>query len=388
MGQFVNFLVIIASLLCLAYLILMASYCYAWIKIKAPAIHENTITTLVTVVIAARNEENNIENCLNSILQQSYPAEYFEVIVVDDASEDSTNSKTQVFCAKHKNIKLIRIDKDARLVGKKNAINTAIQEAKGDLIVTTDADCVMGKDWLSCIAAYYQVSKAKMIVAPVGFYKEKSIFEKMQSLEFMALMLSGGASLHYNKAIMCNGANLAYTKQVFNEVNGFEGIAQQPSGDDVLLMYKIAEKYPSDIHFLKHTEAIVYTTAKSNLKEFMDQRKRWASKGFKGLNSDTKMVSLIVYLFNLSLFLLAVLSLFHSQNPIFHLSIFKICLILIGIKCLIDFLLLFLSASFFGKKRFLIYFLPEQILYVLYVVVIGLLGSIGNYEWKGRQIKR
>lgn len=386
-AQLLNILIIVTALLCFAYFILIASYCYAWVKMKSPTIIGDTAKTSVTVIIAARNEENNIQHCLTSVLKQSYPSYLFEVIIVDDASEDTTNSMVQQFCDKHTNIKLIALDKNSNLIGKKNAITIAIKEAKGELIVTTDADCIMGIDWLNTIVNFYNISKAKMIVAPVSFHNENSIFKKMQSLEFMALMLSGGASLYFNKSIMCNGANLAYTKEVFDEVNGFKGIDQQPSGDDVLLMYKIAGKYPENIYFLKHRKAIVYTKSASTVKEFTDQRKRWASKGFNALNTETKLVSLIVYLFNLSLVIITLLSLFYCENLLFHLSLSKICLILFGIKCLIDFLLLFLSTSFFKKKRFLIYFLPEQVIYIVYVIIIGIWGSIGNYEWKGRKNK-
>ncbi len=388
MGQLFLIIITIITIICFAYIILIASYCYAWIKIKSPIINPNVLKTLVTVIIAARNEEDNIENCLTSILHQSYPLENMEIIVVDDASEDTTNSKIQQFCDTYKNIKLITLNKNSNLLGKKNALNAAIKEAKGELIVTTDADCIMGNNWLSIMVSYYKESQAKMIVAPVCFYNEKTVFEKMQSLEFMALMLSTGASLYFNKAIMCNGANLAYSKKVFYDVGGFEDIDQQPSGDDVLLMYKIAEKYPAGIQFLKHREAIVYTKAKSTVSEFINQRKRWASKGFNVLNGETKLVSLIVYLFNTLLLIIAVISPFYFENQVFHLSLFKICLILLGIKCLFDFLLLFLSTSFFKKKRFLIYFLPEQILYIAYIMMIGLLGSIGKYEWKNRNINR
>jgi cellulose synthase/poly-beta-1,6-N-acetylglucosamine synthase-like glycosyltransferase len=208
----------------------------------------------------------------------------------------------------------------------------------------------------------------------------------MQSLEFMALMASGGASLYFNKAIMCNGANLAYSKDVFNEVNGFQDIYNTASGDDVLLMYKIKKKYPKRILFLKHTEAIVFTKAKSTLKEFINQRIRWASKSYSDLNTETKFISALVYLFNLTL-LLSFIMAFHYTNSYFYLSILKIGLILFGIKCIIDFLLLFLAGTFFNKKRLLIYFLPEQLLYMFYIVAIGLLGFIGNYKWKGRDIK-
>jgi cellulose synthase/poly-beta-1,6-N-acetylglucosamine synthase-like glycosyltransferase len=208
----------------------------------------------------------------------------------------------------------------------------------------------------------------------------------MQSLEFMALIGCGGASLFYKKAIMCNGANLAYSKAAYEEVNGFYGIEEKASGDDVLLMYKINEKYPGAVRFLKNREAIVCTRAKQQLKDFIQQRKRWSSKGFWAFNTETKITALIVYLFSLYLVLVPLIDLLCYRNSFFHQVLTDFCLILLGIKCFIDFLLLFLTASFFKKERFLLLFLPEQILYLMYVVLIGIIGSIGKFEWKDRII--
>ena len=184
---------------------------------------------------------------------------------------------------------------------------------------------------------------------------------------------------------MCNGANLAYPKSVFDEVNGFEGIDNKASGDDVLLMYKIQKKHPRSIRFMKTEFGIVYTKAQQNWKGFVQQRKRWASKGFSAMNKETRAVSLLVYFHSFSLILLPILSLLCLRNSAIYLPFMEICLILGLIKCFIDFLLLFLAASFFKKKMLLIYFLPEQILYLFYISVIGLVGTVGKYEWKGRQ---
>ncbi len=384
MIEYLFFIFLILSiLLCLQYLLLIGSYCYGWINAKPLAMITNE-SIFVSVIIPARNEEQNIINCLTSIINQRYPNQQFELIVIDDSSTDTTNKKIQQFCEDHVTCKLITLI-DKELTGKKNAIRKAVEIAKGELIVTTDADCIMGDHWLSTIVACYKQSGAKMIVGPVSFYDEKTIFEKMQSLEFMSLIACGGGSLYFNKAIMCNGANLAYTKQIFNEVNGYEGIDDIASGDDVLLMYKIQQCYPKGIHFLKHTDAIVYTKAKSTLKEFIEQRKRWASKGFKILNTETKYVSLIVYLFNCVLIVL-ITGFFCLPTTSLHLIFFEISLIIIGIKCIIDFLLLFLAASFFKKKIFLVYFLPEQFIYILYIVVVGLFGIKRKYKWKDRNI--
>lgn len=364
------------------YLLLIASYCYAWIKTGETKIDLET-SVFVSVIVAARNEEKNIATCLDALLAQKYSADKFEIIIVDDHSDDSTYQVICKYAEKYSQIKVIRLEENAS--GKKQAIKYAIEISKGELIVTTDADCEMGKNWLLSIVSFYKKTDAKMIVAPVALYKENSLFEKMQSLEFMALMVCGGASLFYNKAILCNGANLAYQKNVYIEVGGFDDINDRASGDDVLLMYKIKKRYPKGIYFLKNEEAIVYTKAQETVKEFVQQRKRWASKGFFAFNSETKRVSLLIYFFNFYLVFVPVIGSVCLSNSPFHLLFMEICLILIGIKCFIDFLLLFLSASFFKKKRLLLLFLPEQIIYMIYVVLFGLMGSIGKYEWKGRK---
>ncbi len=372
----------IGAFLCFCYFLLIASYCYGWIKTKEIKMDTDN-SVFVSVIISARNEEENIARCLDAILAQKYLSDKFEIIVMDDHSEDSTHFIILKYAEKYPQLKCIQLSEN--VFGKKQAIEIAIEISKGDLIITTDADCVMGTNWLASIVSFYKKTDAKMIVAPIAFYKENSLFEKMQSLELMALMACGGASLFYNKAIMCNGANLAYQKKAFKAVSGFNDINEKASGDDVLLMYKIKKEYSTGIHFLKNEEAIVYTKAKKLLKEFAQQRKRWASKGFSALNIETKKVSLLIYLFNFYLVFIPVIGCVCLLNSPFHLPFIQICLILIGIKCFIDFLLLFLSASFFKKKRLLLLFFPEQIIYMIYVVLFGLMGSIGKYEWKGRK---
>lgn len=192
--------------------------------------------------------------------------------------------------------------------------------------------------------------------------------------------------MYFNKAILCNGANLAYSKKIFEEVNGFEGINETATGDDVLLMYKIKSKYPHGVKFVKNWSTIAFTYAKRTTKEFLNQRKRWASKKFSDLNPETKFVSLTVYFFSLFLLILPVIACLQPSLNFYSFSIIKIWLLLFAMKCAIDFLLLFLATAFFKEKKLLIYFLPEQILYLFYVVLVGFLGLSKKYEWKGRTI--
>ena len=386
MEMLAEVIVIIASILCFFYTVLIAKFCFGWAKTKYTKGNLLNEDVCVSVLIAARNEENNMAKIVKQLSIQSYPKNKFEILIVDDSSTDSTVDIVKRFQQENKSIDLKLISLKDNQSGKKEAIKEGIRQAKGELIITTDADCFMNITWIETIAAFYRDTNAKMIVAPVCFYEENSIFEKIQTLEFLALMSSTGGSLFFNKAIMCNGANLAYPKNIFEEVKGFEGISNTVSGDDVLLMYKVKNKYPDGIKFLKNADAIIYTKAKLSVCDFVNQRKRWASKRFPDLNSETKFVSLIVYFFNLFLLILPAVAFFNNTISLYPYSLVNVFAILFTIKSLIDFLLLFLSTSFFKKKKLLIYFLPEQIIYLFYVVLVGFLGLSRKYEWKERTI--
>ena len=378
----VTFLVLVGCIVFL-YAVQIIQYAIGWMNTKVTG--SFSPTRKIAVVIAVRNEEAMIEKCLNAVLNQNYPSHLFDVIVVDDFSEDGTVNHVKRISKIHSNVFLLQLDV-ADGTGKKAAIQKGILFTDATIIVTTDADCWMEKNWLATIAACFENNITKMVVAPVAFYNEKNMFEKMQSIEFMALIASTAGAIYYKKPIMCNGANLAYLRASFFDVKGFDGVDQISTGDDVLLMYKLCEKYPNDIRFLKDSKAIVYTYPKSNLMDFINQRKRWASKPFSLLNGATKYTSILVFLTNL-LATALIISLFclHKADVSHRFTI--ICLILLGIKCIIDFLLLFLASSFFGKHRLLIYFLPEQIIYMFYVVFIGLLSTTKSFSWKGRELK-
>lgn len=371
---------ILSSVIVLLYTIKFFSLTAGWLHLSRYPFYNAEVK--IAVVIAARNEEKNIRTCLLSVLNQKFSNELFEVIVVDDHSNDATASLVEELMQKYSNLKLIRLSGPDQQ-GKKNAIKKGIANSQSELIVTTDADCIVTENWLSSIASFYVQTKAKMIVGPVVIQNDNSFFEKMQSLELVALIASGAGSLHYNRPVMCNGANLVFERNVFNEVSGYDGIDGISTGDDVLLMYKIEKKHPGSIRFLKDKESLVSTSAQHSLKSFFHQRKRWASKPFEMLNFSTRYLSLLVFFTNLIAILL-ICSLFCCQKNEFYPLFSKICLILLGIKCFIDFLLLFLASSFFDKRRLLWYFLPEQFIYMFYVVVVGLMSFNRSYSWKGR----
>jgi cellulose synthase/poly-beta-1,6-N-acetylglucosamine synthase-like glycosyltransferase len=360
---------------------------YGWLKTPQHIEINDELSIKVTVIIAARNEEYNIAMCLRALVNQSYPTTNMEVIVVDDNSEDTTAKHIQRFCDQYHFVKLISLNGSAGEFGKKKAIQKAIAQSTGEVIVTTDADCVMDMDWLRLLISFQTRTNAQLVAGPVCFHREKTVFEKMQSLEFMALIASTAGAMHFNKAILCNGANLMYTRKAYEEVNGFEGIDSGPSGDDVLLMYKIKKRFPGRLKFLKNEDAIVYTKAKKDVNAFLHQRRRWASKKFSQLNAETIALSSVIYGFNLLLIALPLIYLLSPPKTCPAMCFLKTWLLVFSIKCIIDFLLLFLAANFFKKKKWLILFIPEQLIYIPYVVYTGLSGMIGKYDWKGRKIK-
>lgn len=366
------------------YIFLIAGYTYGWFRLKSFIAPTNKqFQTKVTVIIPARNEENNIQHILTDLIrQEDVDRSAFEIIVVDDQSTDSTYQIVEEFIADHKDfaISLIGLCKEnAGNTFKKKAIKLAIEKSKGDLIITTDADCRIPEHWLSAILSFYEKEKPKMIVGPVSFHKESSFFEKLQTIEFASLIAITGGAIRIRRPIMCNGANLAYQKEAFIKAGGF-GDDRFSSGDDVFLLLKIRKLFGNDsIRFLKNIDSVVYTEAQKSLKSFIHQRTRWASKN-KGYDLNILFVSFSVYMVNLLLIGGVILSLFYPQlrNLMVYTFLFK---------GMIDLPILIGIFQFFDRKHLLLLALPLVPLYPVYIVFTGALGIISSYHWKGRKVK-
>ncbi|MBD3749087.1 MAG: glycosyltransferase [Sphingobacteriales bacterium] len=341
--------------------------------------HHQEPKTKVSIIIAARNEEDKIHLTIEDILAQDFPKSLFELIVVDDHSTDKTSDIIKSY--EKQGVKLIKLNESEPLNSyKKKAIAEAINIATGELIITTDADCRMHPNWLITLVSYYEKNQFNLISAPVVYYEEKSLFERLQTLEFLYLIGLGAAGIGNKMPSTCNGANLAYRKEVFFKLNGFKGIDDLASGDDELFLHKVAQAYPGTIGFCKSTEAIVYTHAKANLEEFMQQRKRWASKSVKYKDKRILLITLTIWLFNVSLILNLILGLFF---PYF----LKLLCIQFVIKFVVEIFYLTPLTSFAKRKSLLVNLSFLTFLHVLYFVYIGLLGNSGKYLWKGRMVK-
>jgi len=377
-------ILIISILLTAGYVTLMLLYHRGWAM--QPSFTSNGSLepkTKVSIIVPARNEELNIATCVRSALQQNYPPHLLEVIVVDDHSDDNTAAVVNTF--NDERVKCIRlaehIVQDDKIVAfKKLGLSIGIAQSKGELIITTDADCFAGPDWIKDIVALYEQQHPVMIVAPVDFTADGSVVQTFQSIDFMSMQGITAAAHKLNMGNMSNGANLAFSREAYNAVDGYKGIDHLASGDDYLLMMKLKQKFPARIAYLKSQDAIVHTAPQPDWAGFLQQRIRWASKSGKYDDKTLTSVLLLVYIFNFSFLVLLIAGFANSRY-------WLLALAMVLIKTIAELVYLFPVARFFNKQRQLRYYLFLQPLHIVYIIAAGFLGFFGVYRWKGRKVK-
>lgn len=371
-------------LLLIAYSLLINRYYRNWNRLpefQSKAVEEYPS---ISVIVAARNEADHLPLLLKCFGAIDYPADRWELILVDDHSSDESLAIMKSAKNNLPNLKVVELrdlmSADMQTLSfKKKAIESAIAMATGEWIVTTDADCRFEPAWLKTIAAFAMEKKARCIAGPVKIEPGRSLIALFQSLDFVTLQGITAAAVSGKMHILCNGANFAYTKAVFTECGGFAGIDKLPSGDDMLLMQKIFDSYPDDVHYLKSREAIVTTKAEKDWRSFFRQRIRWASKSNQYTDKRILAILGLVYAFNLAFLVMAIIILF-KPNWLFLLLLF------IMAKWIIEYGFVSSVCRFFSL-RLMRYFLLFQPLHIIYTIVAGWLGTFGSYEWKGRTIK-
>ncbi|OCX51110.1 glycosyl transferase [Mucilaginibacter sp. PPCGB 2223] len=371
----------ILSLLCTGvYLGVLCYLIIGWARLKTPPPSSaKACKTKVTVLIAARNEEEKIALTIDDILAQDYPAELFELIIADDHSTDRTSEIIGSYAGR--GVRLLQLwDEKALNSYKKRAIAEAIKLSTGDFLVCTDADCRMGPQWLSSIVSYYESNDLVMVSSPVAYFDEKNLFERLQTLEFSYLIGMGAAFIGNGRASTCNGANFAYRKDTFYEVGGFKGIDDLASGDDELLLQKVAEKHPGKIGFLKKREAIVYTHAKHTLQEFLQQRRRWASKSVKYKDKKVVAVAIGIWLFNLSMLVNALLGFINTD-------LWKLLLLQFALKTIFEIIFLTPIDVFLKRANLVLLLVFLSPVHIIYFVYVGIMGNTKKYHWKGRNVQ-
>lgn len=359
-------LLIIFGIYCLTILLLVLGF----YRLKNYENNDLNPQTAFTIIVPFRDEAHNLPVLIASIGKIKYPLDLVTCLLVDDASTEKfqiLNPEVQISI-----IDNIRVSNSP----KKDAITTAIPYVKTNWIITTDADCTVHENWLTNIDHYIQNHEVAMIAGAVTYKGNDSFLHHFQQLDLASLQGATMGSFGIGKGFMCNGANFAYTKSLFETLNGFDGNNTIASGDDVFLLQKAIAKFPTKVHYLKSKHNIVMTQPLDNWRSLFHQRVRWASKAKSYQNSFGKALGLVVFMGNLCVLLCMVLTLVGKISVLLLLTIFSI-------KFLIDVLLISSTNQFLTKNK-MRYLIVSSCLYPFFSSCVAVYSLVGKYEWKGR----
>jgi cellulose synthase/poly-beta-1,6-N-acetylglucosamine synthase-like glycosyltransferase len=365
----------------LVYLVTVAQLIYGFCKIKTFHPTHLQQKTFFAIVIPFRNESDNLPILLESVRNLNYPEDLFEIILVDDDSQDDSVRKFYNWRMENGKFQTTLLE-NIRLSDspKKDAIGRAIPIIKNDWIVTTDADCVLPPNWLLTIDNYIQRHEVSMLVGLVVYECRKySFLHQFQRLDFSSLQGTTIGSFGMGIGFMCNGANFAYRKSLFEKLGGFKGNDQTASGDDVFLLQKAMQKCPEQVHYLKAKSTIVKTKPMDSWDSLFQQRVRWASKTGSYESVFAKDLAIIVLVCNLSL-LLSLASCVSGFMPLPLLGSLFLA------KFIFDFILLYKTNRFLYHKR-MRFVILGSLLYPFFCVAVALSAVSGSYQWKGRNFK-
>lgn len=333
----------------------------------------------VSVIIAARNEEANIAACLEHALAQTYAAENYEIIVVDDHSEDATVELCRQFAREENRITLLSLGDYDDVSPKKAALKMGITSALGDIILTTDADCRVSPDWIKIMVSHFD-AQTGAVASWLVVEQDERLLSKLESLDSAALVLVGAAGFGLGRPFVANGANFGYRKQVYQELNGFDGLENYVSGDDDLFLHKVVKAKKWNCRFAANPGAIVYTGANDTLKQFFAQRFRWASKG--GIYPAWLVaLELVIYLYYATLAATVFIFIFSGFTRWIFFAPFLL-------KLIADMLFLKKGVRRIGVIFNAINLFFAELLQIFYVLVVGVWGMLGSYTWKGRTYTR
>lgn len=364
------------------YLLFLAFLITGWRIIQVfPDKHKHN--AFVSVVIPVRNEGRNLSGLLDDLEAQDYPSDYFEVIFVNDHSEDDTAEiikKRKLITSVDLSVYDLPDINISEESPKKRAITFGIERARGDLILLTDGDCRMGQGWINSHINYFSNTKLQLLAGPVWLEKSGNFIQQVLCIEFSSLIGAGAATIGLNCPTICNGANLAFRKSAFFQVGGYRDNKHRISGDDEFLLRKVHDRFPESIGFLKSVRGLVITSYPENLKTFFLQRKRWAGKWKYHKNVYNSLLALFIFSFHLSLIVAILLALTGYISPYFILIIFIL-------KTGMEFIFLRNVFGFINRRMNVFAFLLSSIFYSVYAVIFGIAANFGKFKWKGRSYK-
>ncbi|WP_026754780.1 glycosyltransferase [Sediminibacter sp. Hel_I_10] len=378
-------MLVILLVITILYLGIIGSFIYGFDKVNTFQLTDVTPKHCFSVIIPFRDEAENLPALLASMANLEYPMSKFELLFINDASTDESETIISDFFRTHKSQQQFdfKILQNEQLTNapKKDAIALAVKQAKYDWMVTTDADCKLPQFWLDTLDAFLQNTTANCVALPVSYTNLGSFLSRFQALDLLSLQGATIGGFGVNKPFLCNGANFAYRKSAFISVKGFEGNSSISSGDDIFLLEKFLKHQKESVMYLKSPKAIVTTNPQPNLKTLISQRLRWAAKTTNYKNNFGKLTGLLVFAMNGTLVCLPLLCLATIIS-------LKTLIYIWLIKLAIDFLLLFKTARFFEQETVLPSYIFSSFLYPFFSVYIACLSLFSSYKWKGRSYKK
>jgi len=365
-----------------AYAMLIISLAFGFTKVDEYKGKDKKDETTFSVIIPFRNEATNLPNLLKSISELNYSKDLVEFIFVDDASSDTSFTIIQSFLPNlNMEVQVIKNERTSNSP-KKDAISTAILIAKHNWIITTDADCILPQSWLKKINSFIHEKTPKMVVAPVNYNAKNNLLAQFQLLDFMSMQGTTIGGFGINFPFLCNGANLAYKKDDFVKLNGFEGNNSMASGDDIFLFEKFLEYDKKSVVVLKSKEAVVTTFPQETWKDLINQRTRWAAKTSQLKSIRVQLIGLLVMLLNLFIIL-------SFMSVAFQWDSYPILFLILGLKLIIDLGLFIPTIWFFNNERtFFKWYIISGVLYPFFSVFIIFNALFFKYTWKGRKFKK
>lgn len=350
---------------------LVVRFILGWKKLKPILFSDNSPTDIkFSCVVAFRNEQTNLGALIDGLKNQQHVN--YEVILIDDHSTDSSWALVENQLAALPHFRLIK----NKGVGKKAALATGVVASCSDYIVFTDADCLHPPNWLNSMAKAIKANHADLLVGPVRLTEPSNLFEHFQTVDFLSLVTSGAGAIGANSAIMCNGANLSVSKEVWLQAQSSLK-AEWASGDDIFLL-QYCKAHKKKIVFVKYPDAIVQTYPEQKISAFLRQRARWASKSKGYSDGFTIYVACNVLLTNTVL-----LSLPMAFMVQLNLGLFL--LVLAILKTVVDYKLLKQGALFFKIKLNILRYLAIAFIYPVYIVVSVIWAVHGGITWKNRR---
>lgn len=355
----------------LIYILLSIILLYGTYRHPSPQVNHEP---RVSVVVAAKDEEENIGDCLNSLTELDYPREKLEVIVVDDCSRDRTGELIAEFVKDKDNFRFFTVTEEpTTLSGKANAIQRGIENSSGDIILLTDADCRVPPSWVKAITSYFEDKVGLVAGLTLVDHKEDGplLFDKVQSLDWIYLLTIGVGAVGIGRPLSCIGNNLSFRRSAYQQVGGYQGVGFSLT-EDFALFKAIAERTPWRVSFTIDPRACVQSKPLKSLRQFYRQRKRWLIGG-KTVSPFGKLLMAISFLAHI----LIPTSFILLKNPL-------MVLVSCGSVMLFDFLILLRATLTLRKIDLLKYFPFFELFYFFYTTMIAFSILSGRVHWKGR----